>query len=515
MVNAYNERIWNFWRDNTSNDKTALPTGKKRALILLVICASSFMNSFMTNSINLAIPAMSAEFTMTATSSSWVVSTFLLTMAALCVPFGRISDLTSHRVIYLVGLAAFAITSLLTIFSWSEASLLTFRVLSGCSAALIFSSNTPILLAAYPREQTGRAMGYMVTGVYLGLATGPVLGGVMTGTLGWPSIFILAAIADALCFVFGVAIVPRNNGEINKQTAGTNDTRADMATGASRFDPAGSVLFVAVIVCLVVGFSTFTQSWVGKALVVVSIVLFAIFVFVELHAKSPAINIRFFLHNKNYTCSNFAALLNYGATYALTYLMSTYLQVVQGFSASIAGIILISQPICMAAVSPVMGRLSDKHSPYILATIGMSICAVSILLFCFIGVSTPLPVVIIGLVLMGVGVGTFSSPNNNAIMSTVNPKDNGVASSLLNTMRAVGQSFSLAIITLISSINLGSESFSSASPTQMVGATRICFIVFIVISACAILLSVQRKSASTPGGGKPAGRSVDSGSSPE
>ncbi|MDR1016229.1 MAG: MFS transporter [Coriobacteriales bacterium] len=481
-----------------------MPTSPaKRRAILFLICASSFMNSFMTNSVNLAIPAMSAEFSMTATDAGWVVSAFLLAMAALCVPFGRISDLTNRRVVYLAGLAAFAVTSLATVFAWSAAVLLACRVLSGVSAALVFSSNTPILLAAYPREQMGRALGYMVTGVYLGLASGPVFGGLLTGALGWTSIFILCAVCEAAFFLLALVVVPRHNQE---QAPGP-DASANVH-GLGRFDPLGSLLLVVGIALLMIAFSTFTQAWYCKLLLVVALLILVAFVLVELHSQSPVLKIDLFLHNKNYACSNFATLLNYGATFGLTYLMSNYLQVVQGFPTSLAGLILIAQPICMALVSPFVGHLTERRSPYLLATAGMVICALSILLFCFIGETTPLWLLIVGLVLMGFGVGVFASPNNAAVLSNVAPADNGVASSTLNSMRAVGQSASLAIITLVSSLALGQESFASASPAQLVGATRISFIIFGALSVCTIILSMQRRSTpatptgTPPGGGK-------------
>jgi predicted MFS family arabinose efflux permease len=363
------------------------------------------------------------------------------------------------------------------------ASLLVFRVISGISAALIFSSNTPILLDNYPREQGGKALGYLVTGVYLGLATGPVFGGLLTHALGWRSIFIIAAALETVFFIGSLFAIPKGT-----------DKGEPADTGLGRFDLPGSVMLTLAIVCLMIGFSTFTQYTWAKFMIIAAIALLVAFIIVELHTESPVVNVRAFRSNKNYAFSNFAALLNYSATFGLTYLMSTYLQTVKGFNAGIAGVILISQPIIMAIVSPPMGRMSDRRSPYMLATIGMLVCAAAILLFCFIDVDTPLLVIILGLLLMGFGVGIFSSPNNRAVMSNVEAKDNCVASSLLNTMRSVGQSSSLAIITLVSSLNLGSQSFAGASPVDMVHATRICFIVFVILSACAILLSVQRRS---------------------
>ncbi|MDR0888794.1 MAG: MFS transporter, partial [Coriobacteriales bacterium] len=230
----------------------------KRGLLTFLIAACSFMNTFMSNSVNLAIPSMAAEFNMSATDSSWIVSMFLLALAALCIPFGRISDLTSRRVIFLAGIACFTVTTFGTLLAWSAASLLAFRLLSGVSAAMIFSSNTPIILDAFPREQGGRALGYLVTGVYLGLATGPVIGGLLTHAFGWRSIFIIATISEAIFFIGGLAVIPNTK----------KDTTHARRFSIARFDPAGSLVLTAAIVCLMVGFSTFTQSLISKLLII-------------------------------------------------------------------------------------------------------------------------------------------------------------------------------------------------------------------------------------------------------
>ncbi|MDO4842980.1 MAG: MFS transporter, partial [Phoenicibacter congonensis] len=159
---------------------------------------------------------------------------------------------------------------------------------------------------------------------------------------------------------------------------------------------------------------------------------------------------------------NLAALMNYAATYAIGYLLSIYLQVVAGFSSQTAGLILIAQPVIMAVFSPYMGRLSDRISPFKLASAGMALCAVSLLLLAFIRITTPVWLIIVILCVAGCGFALFSSPNTNAVMSCVEQESYGVASSVLATMRNLGHVSSMVLVTIIVNLNLGDIALSQA-----------------------------------------------------
>ncbi len=189
-----------------------------------------------------------------------------------------------------------------------------------------------------------------------------------------------------------------------------------------------------------------------------------------------------------------AALLNYGATFAISYLMSIYLQVVMGYSSQASGLILIVQPVLMAVLSPYAGRLSDRVSPFKLASFGMALCAAGVLIFAFVGLHTPLWVILAALVVTGIGFAFFSSPNTNAIMACVEQKDYGVASSILATMRSIGHTTSMVVVTLIVSRYMGSKALADAEPQLLIKTMHTAFWIFTVICAVGVFISLKRKS---------------------
>lgn len=447
-------------------------------LTLAVVTITSFMTTFSSSSMNLAIPAISMDFNASATLIGWIVTGYILANAVLSVPFGRIADLTSRRVILIIGIFLFSIFGGLCTLSWSITSMIVFRILQGVGSAMIFSTNTAILIQAFPPEKRGKVIGYSIASTYVGLSAGPVLGGLLNHYLGWHSIFIVTFITGSFVFVLALRYLP-------KDEAGSSD---------GQFDIIGNILYILMILCIMYGFSTFADSLISKLLIPVGILVGVVFVLHERKAKSPIIEVRMFANNTSYTLSNIAALLNYGATFAVGYFMSIYLQLIMGFDSQVSGLILITQPLIMAILSPYAGRLSDKISPFKLASFGMLLCSMGLFLFIFLSVDYPIWLIVLNLILMGFGFAFFSSPNTNAVMSCVPPRDYSVASSILATMRSMGHASSMAVVTLIVTAQMGTAAFSEVSPELLVRTMRIGFIVFTIVCFAGIFLSLQRKS---------------------
>jgi MFS family permease len=222
------------------------------------------------------------------------------------------------------------------------------------------------------------------------------------------------------------------------------------------------------------------------------VILLAIFVRHEAKAPQPLINVRLFSENATFAFSNLAALINYSATFALGFLLSLYLQIVRGFDSQIAGLILLSQPVLMASLSPFAGRLSDRLEPRLVSSLGMGLTALGLLAFAFIGESTSIWRIVLALILIGVGFALFSSPNTNAVMGSVEKKYYGVASSALGTMRLLGQAVSMAISTLIIHLYLGDVNLSLASQHALGKSISTSFAVFAIICFVGVFASLAR-----------------------
>jgi len=445
--------------------------------IIFVVIITAFVTTFTGSALNLSIPAMCEEFGVSAGTIGWVITGYMLAIAALSVPFGRLADMTRKKRVFIPGLLIFSLSSLMSVFAWSFTIMLMLRVLQGIGAAMIFSTNVAILISAFPGAERGKVLGYSIASTYVGLSAGPVIGGLLNHHFGWRSIFILTCVISAMVFLIALKKLPEAESQDKPS-----------------FDARGNVLYVVMIVSGMYGFSAIATSKFALAAIVLGVVLFIWFVRHELKIENPVIQIRVFTKNIAYAFSNIAALLNYGATFAIGYLLSIYLQVVLGHTSQIAGLILIAQPFVMAVCSPYAGRLSDKVSPFKLASLGMALCAAGIVMLIFINSDYPLWLIIAALVVTGIGVGFFSSPNTNAVMACVEEKDYGVASSILATMRSIGHTLSMAIVTLIVSMYMGGSALTDAEPEVLIQTMRVSFIIFAVICIVGIFVSAKRKS---------------------
>lgn len=461
-------------------DKENTSSGDKRSTqlsTLLVVIITSFVTTFTGSALNLSIPTIGSEFHASAAMVGWIVTGYILASAVMSVPFGRMADLTGRKRILVIGILIFTLCSGSAAFAKSMAMLLLIRVVQGLGAAMIFSTNTAVLISAFSPEKRGKVLGYSIASTYIGLSAGPVVGGLLNHYTGWRSIFVLTCVISAAVFVVALKKLPGSKVEAHGQT----------------MDFLGNILYVSMLTLIMFGLSTIATLSYGKFLILAGIILFILFVVHELKTKSPIIEVRLFAHNIGYSFSNLAALMNYGATFALGYLLSIYLQLVMGFESQISGLILICQPLMQATLSPYAGKLSDRVSPFKLASFGMGLCALGLFSFIFISENYPLPLIIVNLLVVGVGFAFFSSPNTNAVMACVEKKDYGVASSILATMRSIGHSTSMAIVTFIVATQMGEAALSEAKPAQLVASMHIAFIVFTCVCAAGIFISLKRK----------------------
>jgi MFS family permease len=190
--------------------------------------------------------------------------------------------------------------------------------------------------------------------------------------------------------------------------------------------------------------------------------------------------------------SNLAALINYSATSAVTFLISLYLQYVKGLDPQQAGIVLIAQPVMMALFSPVAGRLSDSVEPRILSSAGMGIISVMLALISFVGPETPITLLVLCLLFLGFGFALFSSPNTNAVMSSVEKRLYGVASATLGTMRLTGQMLSMGIVMVIFAVTMGGTRITPEYYPSFLQSMRLAFVIFSVLCVVGVFASLAR-----------------------
>jgi MFS family permease len=211
-----------------------------------------------------------------------------------------------------------------------------------------------------------------------------------------------------------------------------------------------------------------------------------------MRVRYPVFEVKLFNHNRLFAFSSLAALINYSATFALTFLLSLYLQYIKNIPPQYAGTILIAQPIVMAIFSPLAGRLSDSIEPRRIASTGMAMTAIGLFSFVFIGAETSIIIIVLTLVFLGFGFSLFSSPNMNAIMSAVERKHFGIASGTVATMRLLGQMTSMAITMMVFAIFIGREPISPANYDQFLKSVRTAFLIFSSLCTIGVLFSMFR-----------------------
>ena len=460
-----------------SRPENALPAipVPHRSVVLIVSTAAAFLTPFTSSALNVALPSIGREFSMTAVLLGWVATAFILSAAVCLVPFGKLADIHGRKRIFGWGSLFYAMTSILSAVAASPGFLLASRVLQGIGGAMIFSTGMAMLTSAYPLGERGKVLGINVSSTYLGLSLGPVLGGVLTQNLGWRSIFWIQGALGLVVFGLVLAYLRGEWAEAKGE----------------RFDASGSLLLALTLIAVMLGLSRLPK-FAGWILLVAGVGAGAFFVRLETRKSNPVLDMNLFRRNTVFAFSNLAALVNYAATFAVGFLVSLYLQYVKGLTPQKAGLILIAQPVMMAVFSPLAGRLSDKIEPRFLASSGMALSVLGLLLLSFLGPATGFGFIVAALVVLGFGFALFSSPNTNAVMSSVEKPSYGVASATLGTMRATGQMLSMGAAMLIFSIFLGAARITPDVFPQFLAAVRTAFWFFAALCLGGVFASLSR-----------------------
>jgi len=453
-------------RDKEQTSKTS---------VLAVTAVTTFMGPFMVSSVNVALPAIQDEFSLDAVLLSWIANAYLLATGISLVPVGKMADIYGRKKAFAAGIFVFTLSTVVTAFCPSVSWIIGCRVVQGLGAAMTMATSFAIIAAVFPLNERGKAIGITVAAVYTGLSVGPFAGGLLTGFLGWRSIFLVNGPIGILAFVLAVTKI-----------------RQEWADAAGeRLDLLGSMLYAMALVGIVYGLSALPRS-IGVGLLCAGFVAFGMFLWQELRTPCPVFEVRLFQHNRTFAFSSLAALINYAATFAVAFLLSLYLQYIKGLSPQGAGLALVWQPITMALFSPMAGRLSDRIEPAVIASLGMALTAAGLILLIFLSHSTSIGYVVVSLIILGFGFALFSSPNMNAIMSSVEKRYYGVASGAVATMRLIGQMLSMATATLAFSLLIGSVSISPDTYGAFLSSIRWVFSIFSGLCLVGIYFSFTR-----------------------
>jgi EmrB/QacA subfamily drug resistance transporter len=464
--------------DAVSVGRRAAPELSRLGRIATVgsLAVGTYMSALDNSIVNAVLPVVAEAFHTDLSAVEWVVTTYLLTQGALMLTFGRLGDLWGHKRVYMVGLVAFVTSSLLCGAAPSTPFLVAARALQAVGASMVVSNMAAIMTRVFPPEQRGRALGTQATTVYLGVATGAPLGGWLTGVLGWRSVFYVNIPFGLLALFLAWRVIKADPLENRRET----------------FDFVGAAVYAAGLVVLLLGLNQGTSwGWVSPwtlGCLGLGVVILGSWVALELRMANPMLDLRLF-KQRTFSTPVVSSMLNYGATVSTTFLLPFALIQGRELTPAQTGLVLMCQPIVMAIAASFSGALSDKIGSRIPATVGMATLAVGLFLLSRFVPTVPIPMIAATLVITGLGIGLFTSPNNSAVMGAVPQRRRGVASGIISTARTLGNLLGIGLAGAVFSTVLAR---TDGGPDAIVHAASIGLLVASGIALVGAVTSVTR-----------------------
>lgn len=444
---------------------------RKYAYIILTSTLGSFAMAYASNGLSVILPTLANVFGISNILENWIVFSYLLVLSVAGVPLGKICGKYGLKRSFKYGLIIFSIGSLISALSFNIVLMILGRVIQAVGATMVFVTNVSMITAEIPSSNRGRALGINVTGVYLGITISPTISGILTNNLSWRFVFIITIILALISYYL--------LSKIDNEWIMEND----------KLDKVGSVIYVIAIGLLLYGF-TILNTILGVVLVLLGLVLLILFARYELKIPNPVYEMRLF-RNINYTTANLVALIAYLTTYVVSYVLNYHFQYILGLDAQTSGLILISTPVMMLLIAAQAGKLSDKINPGKLQLLGVSLITIAIGILSQISYTTPIYIIIVAMILQGIGHGFFSTPNNNIILSNVdNKKDIPTASASVATVRNLGQSFSLGILTVTFAFIMGNVAIQPSNYDLLVLSNQTTLLIITILGIVAVILSI-------------------------
>ena len=425
----------------------------RRWRVLVIASLGVFMVTLDSSILAVALPVMGTQLHLTFSEALWVQAAYILIITILVIPVGRLAERRGLLRAYTVGVLLFGLFSVVAALSPNGFFLIVARVFQGIGGALVLTTSAAIITAAFPAQERGRALGLNMMAATIGLTLGPALGGLIVTHLGWRWIFLINAPVAVATLAGGwdlLAAERRDRAAALSSREQPRSSRVDFK-GAALLGVLLAALFVPLIFSPLWGWTS------GQTLgpLAAAAVLAVLFVVTESRVDYPILDLGLFRHNRVFAASTTASLLYHGASYGVTIFTAVFLEVVQGHSAQLSGLVLLTQPAVMTLVTPFAGRLSDRFGSHGLSALGMVVMAAGTGQLALVTPATPIWRIFAALATLGLGLSLFSSPNFSAIMGSVHRSQLGVAAGVFATTRFCGQGVSIAILGAIAASKLG------------------------------------------------------------
>ncbi len=402
--------------------------------------------------LSIAIPQIAGSFKAGIPTVQWVMLAYILTISALMLPMGRLSDIVGRKRIYTIGMLVFAAGAALAGFAPTLGAVISMKVLQGVGSAMTQATGMAIVISAFPAKERGKAIGLTTTMVGIGAVAGPVMGGAVVQALGWRAIMLVAAPLGVASALAALMVLAREAG----------DGKGNLGSLRS-FDYMGAALFTTSLMgfLFIMSFG-YRLGWTSLVVLLggVGVVgVMALFVVVERKAPQPLLHLEL-LQRPAFSMGATSNVLSFMATTAVFFLMPFYLQEVRGYSPSESGLIMVVAAVCMAVIGPLAGRFSDRFGFWRFTSLGAGMATLSSLLFSRLTATSPMALVYVALALAGTGMATFQAPNSSAMLASVERERYGLATAFLNLSRNVGNITGTALATTIVTASMAAQGFA-------------------------------------------------------
>ena len=460
--------------------------------ILATTAIGTFMAALDSSVVNLVLPNLSAYYHTSLSVIEWTVMSYLLVISSLLLAYGRLGDMYGHRRIYLLGYLIFSGGSLLCGLAPSVLVLIIFRAVQAIGAGMLMAMGPAIVTDAVAPASRGKALSVTAVAVAVAATVGPVLGGFLTDTFGWRSIFLI----NLPIGLTGLWLA-------NRTIAGREDGSA-MRSRLQTFDYAGAALTFGALIALLLPLSLVEKfgwhnPWLRGSLLL-GLVLIGGFVLWEQRAAAPMFDMALF-RIRLFSMSNLAALFNYMAQFTIILLIPFYLQQLRGLTPEKAGLLYLPMPLTTLFIAPLSGILSDRVDSRYISSAGMAVMAGGMWQLSNLKADSAYIHLILGLITIGFGIGLFQTPNNSAIMGSVPGDKRGVAAGMLATMRNIGMVLGVAVSgaiftsqkeILLKALHAQGLSGTELQQAAFTGALHLAYLAGALVALCAVFASLVR-----------------------
>jgi EmrB/QacA subfamily drug resistance transporter len=445
---------------------------------LAAVAFGLFMIMLDNTVVNVALPSIQRDLGVGLSELQWIVTGYALSFAALMMTGGKLADLLGRRLIFVVGLAIFTVSSLFCGLADSGDALIGWRIVQGVGAALMNPATLSIISATFPPQQRGMAIGIWAGVSAMALAIGPLVGGVLTEHIDWSWVFYVNVPVGVLAIAASFLFIDESRDTSEEQ----------------RLDLAGLVTSGLGLFALTYGLiEANTYGW-SSARIVGSFVLAAValasFLVLELRQRAPMLDVTLF-RNGTFAGANAVMLLVALAMFGVFFFVSLYMQNILGFSAVEAGAAFLPMTLLIMLVAPIAGELSDRIGSRWLMAGGMVLIAGQLFYYSTLGVQAGFFDLLPGLLVGGVGMAATMTPTAAAVIGSVSVDKSGVGSAVMNSMRQVGGSLGIALMGAIMAEVIGDrrtpEAFVDGFSTTLVVAG------FIALAGSVVAATTVRK----------------------